>query len=55
MGMLRNLWKMFGKKTVFYNELKGELDTLSAGYLFMCLVDLVDIMIKSMGFLEGMV
>ena len=29
----------FGRKTVFYDELKCEWDMHSAGYLFMCLGD----------------
>ena len=33
-------WKKFGRKIVFYDELKGEWDTHSAGELVMCLGDI---------------
>ena len=34
------MWRKFGRKTVFYNELKCELDMHSAGDLVMCLGDI---------------
>ena len=33
-------WRKFGRKTVFYDELKGDWDMHSAGDLIMCLGDI---------------